>query len=162
MESNKNIVILGAGESGVGAAYLAQQQGYNVFVSDFGAIAEHYKKQLTGWNIRFEEKNSKLLNDFSKWLSKNYSYNWALTNLVKRGTGIHNGRLHRSLSQIQVKLFEEKSGGLNNIISTSSIIEGVNTSAENVILWMNKNGRSGLNDFTYRNIITLQSVTFQF
>ncbi|MDO3645281.1 UDP-N-acetylmuramoyl-L-alanine--D-glutamate ligase [Mucilaginibacter sp. L3T2-6] len=56
MESNKNIVILGAGESGVGAAYLAQQQGYNVFVSDFGAIAEHYKKQLTDWNIRFEEK----------------------------------------------------------------------------------------------------------
>lgn len=103
-------------------------------------------------NIRFEEKNSDLLNNFSKWLSKNYSYNWSLTNSVKRGTGIHNGRLHRSLSQLQVKLFEEKDG-LNNIISTSSIIEGVNTSAENVILWMNKNGRSGLNDFTYRNII---------
>src|SRR5690554_4014978 len=103
-------------------------------------------------NIRFEEKNSELLNNFSKWLSKNYSYNWSLTNSVKRGTGIHNGRLHRSLSQIQVKLFEEENG-LNNIISTSSIIEGVNTSAENVILWMNKNGRSGLNDFTYRNII---------
>lgn len=103
-------------------------------------------------NIRFEEKNGDLLNNFSKWLSKNYSYNWSLTNSVKRGTGIHNGRLHRSLSQIQVKLFEEKDG-LNNIISTSSIIEGVNTSAENVILWMNKNGRSGLNDFTYRNII---------
>src|SRR3954466_2398021 len=50
------IAILGAGESGVGAAYLAQQQGYDVFVSDFGAIAEHYKQQLTDWNIRFEEK----------------------------------------------------------------------------------------------------------
>ncbi len=103
-------------------------------------------------NIRFEEKNSTLLNNFAKWLSKNYSYNWSLTNSVKRGTGIHNGRLHRSLSQIQVKLFEEQDG-LNNIISTSSIIEGVNTSAENVILWTNKNGRSALNDFTYRNII---------
>ena len=106
-------------------------------------------------NIRFEEKNSLLLNNFSKWLSKNYSYNWSLTNSVKRGTGVHNGRLHRSLSQIQVKLFEEKKDGLNNIISTSSIIEGVNTSAENVVLWMNKNGRSGLNDFTYRNICLL-------
>ena len=56
METNKNIAILGAGESGVGAAYLAQQQGYNVFVSDFGAIADNYKKQLEEWNIRFEEK----------------------------------------------------------------------------------------------------------
>jgi len=49
------LVVLGAGESGVGAAYLAQQQGYDVFVSDFGAIADNYKKQLQDWNIRFEE-----------------------------------------------------------------------------------------------------------
>lgn len=56
MSENKNIVILGAGESGVGAAYLAQQQGYDVFVSDFGAIADKYKQQLQQWNIRFEEK----------------------------------------------------------------------------------------------------------
>jgi len=53
---NKNkIVVLGAGESGVGAAFLAQQQGYDVFVSDFGAITDHYKQQLVEWNIRFEE-----------------------------------------------------------------------------------------------------------
>jgi UDP-N-acetylmuramoylalanine--D-glutamate ligase len=49
------IAILGAGESGVGAAYLAQKQGYGVFVSDFGAIADNYKKQLQDWNIDFEE-----------------------------------------------------------------------------------------------------------
>ena len=49
------IVVLGAGESGVGAAYLAKKQGYDVFVSDFGAIADNYKKQLEKWNIRFEE-----------------------------------------------------------------------------------------------------------
>ena len=49
------IVILGAAESGVGAAYLAQQQGYEVFVSDFGVIAERYKHQLVAWGIRFEE-----------------------------------------------------------------------------------------------------------
>src|SRR6201996_8196075 len=55
MNENKNIVILGAGESGVGSAYLARQQGYGVFVSDFGAIAPHYKEQLQSWNICFEE-----------------------------------------------------------------------------------------------------------
>ena len=57
MESKQNrIVVLGAGESGTGAAFLAQQQGYDVFVSDFGSIAENYKQQLTDWHIRFEEK----------------------------------------------------------------------------------------------------------
>jgi hypothetical protein len=93
-----------------------------------------------------------ILTDFSRWLSKNYSRNWVLTSLVDRGFGVHNGKLHRSLSQIQIKLFEIEDG-LKGIISTSSIIEGVNTSAENVIIWKNKNGRSKLNDFTYRNII---------
>lgn len=93
-----------------------------------------------------------ILTEFSRWLSKNYSRNWVLTSLVDRGFGVHNGKLHRSLSQIQIKLFEIEDG-LKGIISTSSIIEGVNTSAENVIIWKNKNGRSKLNDFTYRNII---------
>ncbi|AZA95669.1 DEAD/DEAH box helicase [Chryseobacterium shandongense] len=100
----------------------------------------------------FPAKETKLLLDFSNWLSTNYDYNWNLTNLVKRGVGIHNGRLHRSLSQIQVKLFEE-SEGIDNLLSTSSIIEGVNTSAENVIIWSNKNGQVKINDFTYRNIM---------
>lgn len=96
--------------------------------------------------------NSKLLTDFSTWLTENYHKDYILTKLSKKGIGIHNGQLHRSLSQIQVKLFEEKCG-LENLISTSSIIEGVNTSAENVIIWANKNGKPRLNDFTYRNIV---------
>ncbi|QEC65653.1 UDP-N-acetylmuramoyl-L-alanine--D-glutamate ligase [Mucilaginibacter ginsenosidivorans] len=54
-KTQNRLVVLGAGESGAGAAYLAQQQGYDVFVSDFGAIADQYKKQLQDWNIRFEE-----------------------------------------------------------------------------------------------------------
>lgn len=93
-----------------------------------------------------------ILNQFSDWLSKNYDSNWSLTKLISRNIGIHNGRLHRSLSQIQVKLFEEENG-INNLISTSSIIEGVNTSAENVIIWRNRKGSAKLDDFTYKNII---------
>ena len=55
MNVNKKIVVLGAAESGVGSAILAQKQGYDVFVSDFGAISTKYKKELTDRNIRFEE-----------------------------------------------------------------------------------------------------------
>jgi UDP-N-acetylmuramoylalanine--D-glutamate ligase len=52
----QRVVILGAGESGVGAAMLAQKQGFDVFVSDFGAIATRYKETLQQLNIAFEEK----------------------------------------------------------------------------------------------------------
>jgi len=100
----------------------------------------------------FSPTTSKRLLQFQEWLKKNYDPNWNLPSLVKRGFGIHNGQLHRSLSQIQVKLFEEHDG-LDRLISTSSIIEGVNTSSENVVIWLNKKGRSRLDDFTYKNII---------
>lgn len=52
----QRIVILGAGESGIGAAMLAQKQGFDVFVSDFGAIADRYKEKLVELNVAFEEK----------------------------------------------------------------------------------------------------------
>lgn len=52
----KKIVVLGAGESGVGAAVLAQKQGFDVFVSDYSEIKAHYKNMLNKYNIRWEEK----------------------------------------------------------------------------------------------------------
>ena len=102
--------------------------------------------------IQDDETPKPLLKNFKDWLSTNYDPSWSLTKLVLKRTGIHNGQLHRSLSQLQIKLFDEKEG-LDNLISTSSIIEGVNTAAENVVIWRNFNGRKKLNDFSYKNII---------
>jgi UDP-N-acetylmuramoylalanine--D-glutamate ligase len=52
---NKRIVILGAGESGTGAALLAKAKGYDVFVSDQGTIGDAYKAELTNASIPIEE-----------------------------------------------------------------------------------------------------------
>lgn len=52
---NGKMVILGAAESGIGSAILAQKLGLEVFVSDFGKIAEKYKKELLERGIPFEE-----------------------------------------------------------------------------------------------------------
>ena len=51
----KRIVILGAAESGVGAAILAQQKGYEVFVSDMGKIKDNYKAELDRYGLPWEE-----------------------------------------------------------------------------------------------------------
>ncbi|SMC99054.1 UDP-N-acetylmuramoyl-L-alanine--D-glutamate ligase [Pedobacter nyackensis] len=51
----QRIAILGGGESGVGAAMLAQKQGFDVFLSDFGKIPTQYKEKLQELNIAFEE-----------------------------------------------------------------------------------------------------------
>ena len=49
------LVVLGAGESGTGAAILGLKKGYQVFVSDKGAIEEKYKKVLSNYEIKYEE-----------------------------------------------------------------------------------------------------------
>ncbi len=64
-ENNNKIAILGAGESGVGTAYLARQKGWNVFVSDFGSIKKEYKEELETLNIDWEEGK----HDFERILS---------------------------------------------------------------------------------------------
>ena len=55
LDQRLNIAILGAGESGVGAAILALQKGHTVFVSDKGQIKEQYKTELNQQGITFEE-----------------------------------------------------------------------------------------------------------
>ena len=48
-------MILGAGESGIGAAILAKKQGWMVFVSDMGSIKDEFKQEMISQGIEFEE-----------------------------------------------------------------------------------------------------------
>ncbi len=54
MENRERIVILGAGESGTGAAILARSKGYDVFVSDSGKIKPFYRDMLDEYHIIYE------------------------------------------------------------------------------------------------------------
>lgn len=54
MENRERIVILGAGESGTGAAILARQKGYDVFVSDAGKIKPFYRDLLDEYHVLYE------------------------------------------------------------------------------------------------------------
>jgi UDP-N-acetylmuramoylalanine--D-glutamate ligase len=53
--TNKLLVILGAGESGVGAAFLGKRKGWTVFVSDKGTISEIHQKQLNDLQVEWEQ-----------------------------------------------------------------------------------------------------------
>lgn len=106
--------------------------------------------------------DSSLLKGFAVWLEESYGKNWVLTQAVEHGVGIHNGQIHRSLSQIQLRLFDMDGDGLNTMVSTSSLIEGVNTLAQAVVLWKNGKGGPGggrraggppLDAFMFKNII---------
>ncbi len=55
MKAMKRIVVLGAGESGAGAAVLAKKEGFDVFVSDMSKINDKYKNVLDDHGIQWEE-----------------------------------------------------------------------------------------------------------
>ena len=88
---------------------------------------------------------------FINWVIDNYTKDWYLIDALKYGIGIHNGRIHRFLAQMQINLFNKKS--LNTIIATSSIIEGVNTEIKNIFIWDMRENKKVINFFKYKNIV---------
>jgi UDP-N-acetylmuramoylalanine--D-glutamate ligase len=56
----QKLVVLGAAESGVGAAILGKKQGFEVFVSDFGKISDSYKTELEHYQLAYEEEKHSL------------------------------------------------------------------------------------------------------
>lgn len=108
------------------------------------------KKNITT-NDNLDNNENNLLNSLLDWLKNNYTDKWYLYDLIKKGIGIHNGQIHRCLTQIQLKLYNDTKI-INTVIATSSLIEGVNTQAENIILYSNFIARDKIDRFTYNNI----------
>ncbi|MBF0555732.1 MAG: DEAD/DEAH box helicase [Nitrospirae bacterium] len=85
-----------------------------------------------------------------QWISDNYHEEWLLVKALKSGIGIHHGKLPRSIAQFLVRNFND--GIINYLICTSTLIEGVNTSAKNVIVFDNMIATKKLDYFTFNNI----------
>lgn len=88
--------------------------------------------------------------EIAAWISKHYHPEWNVAKAISLGIGIHHGGVPRALQQYIVKLFNE--GVIKRIICTSTMIEGVNTSAENVIIYDRRLNTSTFDYFTYKNI----------
>ena len=92
---NKSISIIGAGESGIGAAILAKKNSYNVFVSDNNIIKTNYRKVLIENKIDFEEGG----HSFEKILN---------SNLIIKSPGIPNeSELIKKINKLDLNLISE-------------------------------------------------------
>ncbi|WP_275657122.1 helicase-related protein, partial [Photobacterium sanguinicancri] len=90
------------------------------------------------------------LKKYYKWLKKSYGADWGCTRALASGIGIHHGALPRAIQQKTVELFNSKQ--INFLICTSTMIEGVNTSAKNIVIYDNRNGNPKIDSFTHKNI----------
>lgn len=88
--------------------------------------------------------------DAVAWVSTHYHPEWGFVEALSRGVGLHHGPMPRALQQFVTRAFERRS--LEVLVCTSTLIEGVNTTAKNVIIYDHRIGDQPLNFFTYQNI----------
>ncbi len=84
------------------------------------------------------------------WAASVYHEGWIWPRALRRGIGLHHGRLPRALGQYAVRMFNDLK--LRFLICTSTLIEGVNTKAKNVVVFDNKIAREQIDFFTFNNI----------
>jgi len=94
--------------------------------------------------------DSPAMKSAAQWIGANFHPDWVLTHSLIKGIGIHHGRLPRSLAQMVVREFNGEK--LRFLVCTSTLIEGVNTKAKNVIIYDNKIARRDVDFFTFNNI----------
>ena len=85
-----------------------------------------------------------------QWTADHFHPDWVYAHAIARGIGLHHGRLPRSLGQLSVHSFND--GKLQFLICTSTLIEGVNTCAKNVIVFDHVINRQNFDFFTFNNI----------
>lgn len=88
--------------------------------------------------------------ELAEWLSDKYHQDWILTKALLNGICVHHSRIPRGISQYFVDLFND--GKIKFLVCTSTLIEGVNTSTQNIICFDDKINRKNLDIFTFNNI----------
>ena len=129
----KKLVVLGAGESGVGAALLGRIKGFEVFVSDFGTISEQYRQTLTDEGIAFEENT----HSFSRILD---------AQLVVKSPGIPNtAPIIKSIQESDIEIISEIEFASRYTDARIVGITGTNGKTTTTLLTYHILKRAGLN-----------------
>jgi hypothetical protein len=107
-------------------------------------------REVARWLIERGIHGGNNLDSAADWIGDTYHPDWIVGEALRQGIGIHHGSIPRALGHHIVRLFNE--GRLPYLIVTSTLIEGVNTTARNVVVLDNKVGNKKYDYFTYSNI----------
>jgi len=105
----------------------------------------HYQKKS-----RIKPENNEHNLDLIDWLKENVHQDWSLIEALRYSIAFHHGALPRHLGSSIVDAFNN--GSIKYLFCTATLIEGVNTSAKNIILFDKRKGLKPIDYFDYRNI----------
>lgn len=135
------------------AVRLTNPNENTIIYNNYKSGTERYAKEIIS---RLDQKEIYFKSDdpiyriFVEHLENTYSSEWIVTKALKSGIGIHHGLVPKYIQKEIINLFNR--GILLYLISTTTITEGVNTSAKNIVITSNKKGRKNLKPFDAKNI----------
>ena len=112
-------------------------------------LANQYGTWLNSRNVPGQIVSEEI-DAMREWVSDNISARWCLHSLLAQGIAFHHGGIPRHLSSAIVDAFNH--GSIRYLFCTSTLIEGVNTTAKNIILYDKKKGVKAIDYFDFRNI----------
>jgi hypothetical protein len=108
------------------------------------------KAEDLGVLLASDQHSPGLSTQVAEWVAENYDQEWDVVSALRGGVGIHTGPLPRGLQRIMVRLFNE--AAIPTLVCTSTLIEGVNTAAKNVVIFEKKIDGQLIDFFTFSNI----------
>lgn len=118
--------------------------------SKVNKISKNYLNYLDLKDKKLQGEVKSRNRELIEWIDENVHPDWSLRRALGYSIGCHHGALPRHLSSSIVDSFNK--GEIKYLFSTSTLIEGVNTSAKNVVLFDEKKGPKPIDYFDFKNI----------
>lgn len=132
--------------------------GQTIFYCSTPAKSMEYVQKIIEWLPK--EDNAEINSDFIEHLKRRYGIKtsegentalyWTLVRALENGYGVHHGKFPKYIQNEILKMFND--GKFYNLFCTSTIIEGVNTNAQNIVIVNNSVGKHSLSAFALKNI----------
>lgn len=107
-------------------------------------------EELSNEFIKNNKSTQEITFPIFEWIDKNVSTKWNLKKYLQKGIGLHNGQYPRHIVNAQLDYFNDNK--INVLFATTSLIEGVNTVAKNIIIYDMHKGNKKLTYFDFNNI----------
>lgn len=96
---------------------------------------------------------SRILDEFIEWASNEIHEEWSVLKALNKGILVHHGQLPLGIRMLQLELFDDIDSGYNIMLCTSTLLEGVNTACENIIITKPARNKTEFDAFDFFNLV---------
>lgn len=132
---------------------LPQQDNTLIYFPTVVAI-DKFIEQTSFHDHSLELDDNPILNDFISWARREVHPQWSIIKALEKGFLVHHGQLPLGIRMLELSLFNDSQSHFSRLICTSTLLEGVNTSAKNIIITKpSRNYNNTFDAFDFYNLV---------